>query len=146
VVRTIRIAILCLGVAAAGCGRSSVLSPTGNSATLAGRWSGTVVDQAFGSGQARIDATDSNGVSAGSFSLTFPDGEGNRQGSFNGYLIGTSVTAFMAPDTPIRCADGTTFTGTLTISGTLSGARLNGSYVGFGCGSVSTGTLDLARP
>lgn len=134
---TAAVAALSLGVVAslviAGCGKSSPTTPS-----YSETWSGALDDRALGGGTLRVTWVGT------------AQQQGTWSASIAGFTPSGSVTQLLVPsggDTrrllTFSCGpapDG----GSLVFTGTATGNTIQGTYFTAGCGTLSTGSLQLA--
>jgi hypothetical protein len=63
----------------------------------------------------------------------------------SGSLSGAAISLFLAPAAPLVCSPGVTLSGTLAVSGTVTGDRLTGRYVILTCDGATGGTIDVTK-
>jgi hypothetical protein len=128
-------------VVAVGCGRGNPVAPT---APFSGTWTGTVVDSTSGSGSARLVLEQRELALSGTLTTTF-GGVVGREGPIQGTAGVTAASLTLTPATPVLCGSGVTLSGVLSLTLSLSGGRLTGSYSALTCGGAATGTLSLTN-
>ena len=112
-------------------------SPTSPSGSLAGTWTGTVIDSLVGTGTIRITISQSGSTISGTWASTFPDPADNNGGTASGTLSGSSLSATLTPSNPSSCP--------FNVTATVSGNRMTGTYAVFTCTIAVTGSLELTR-
>ena len=132
--------VLAAALFAVRCGSSS---PVGPSSGLDGSWAG-VLARGTDRGSVTLHMNQTESGVSGTWAVDFDGASGDRSGSVGGTVIGVDVTLFLTPAAPLDCA-GVTLSGTLTVDASMSGDRLTGTYLGFTCDGVDTGTLDVTR-
>lgn len=111
-----------------GCGDSPV-APTD---PHVGAWSGAIVDEALGSGTLQLVVPASG---QGSWSASFGSPPTITTGSW--VAVRTNPATF---DVPFDCQPGI---GSLNLH--LEGGRLVGTYVAFGCATLTRGTINVGK-
>jgi hypothetical protein len=126
-------------VVAVACGRA----PAAPSDEVAGTWVGSVSDRTAGMGTLTLHLTTDRGGVGGTWAMDFAADGNDRNGTVGGSLIGPRLVAGLTPDSPFVCASDPAISGVLTLTATVVGSKLSGSYAGFGCGAVLSGAVDL---
>ena len=135
--------VLLLAVGAAF--TASPTSPTTASDVL-GTWTGSVADDSGLSGAASLSLTTQNvqGVS-GTFTMTSSASMLAVSGAASGPAVGSTISLFLVPSTPLVCSPNVTLSGSISANLTLANGRLTGRYFGVTCGASRSGTLDLSK-
>ncbi len=118
--------------------------PVAPSRVLAGDWTGTITDSAAGNGALSLTITQTGPGISGAWASTFGDTSFNRSGSLSGTITGSPIVLFLTPTIPIACPTGS-LTGTLSLSTTVQGNRLTGTYTVLTCSGVNTGSVAVER-
>ena len=132
--------VLAIALAGAGC-----RTPLGSTGALDGTWRGAIVDSAAGAGTATLVMSQTGQGVSGTWSAAFANGATTIGGSLGGSTAGALVSLFLTPTSPIVCPSSATLSGTLSMTATRSGNRLNGTYVVLTCTGATDGTIDLTR-
>ncbi len=122
---------------------ATATQPSTTPLSIAGTWSGTIVDSTNVAGTAQLTiAQDGQGFS-GSWSTQ----TGARAGS--GTISGTAtpfpLQLFLTPAVPLVCSGSVTLSGTMALSVSVSGDRLTGTFTVFQCSGPGSGTMTLQR-
>lgn len=133
--RRIRTLAIGLMLAAGACGGGG--SPSAPSVTqVSGNWAGTISDAAVpGSGPAQISINQSGPNLSGTWTASGPGGIGT--GQFTGSVNGASIVMTLTPSVPTQCP--------LSLNGTVTGARMTGTYAVFNCTAPSGGSFTLTK-
>ena len=135
-------AIACvLTSAVSGCGRATPVEPASG---LDGTWRGTITRDAA-AGTITLHMTQSGAGVTGTWTTDLDGLALDQTGSIGGTLTGSTLALFLNPTTPLVCGSGTTLSGTLAMTGSLTGDRLTGGYVVFACDRVDTGRIEVTR-
>jgi len=124
---------------------SACRAPLGPTGKLDGTWTGAIVDSAAGTGTTSWTMAQRGQGLTGTWSATFSVGGVMTGGSLGGATEGAQVSIFLTPETPLVCSPSTTLSGTLGVTATLSGNRLQGTYVVLTCTGATNGTIDLRK-
>lgn len=122
--------IVVVALLAGGCS-----SPTGPSPLqIAGTWQGTVFDTLSGQGAVQVTFNQSGADLTGTWATIYPSG--NNGGTLSGRLNGSALTATLMPSVP-QCA--------LSVTATVSGNTITGTYAAINCGAAISGAINVAR-
>jgi len=125
-----------------GCRKKFSTTPGG---ALDGTWTGAIVDSVLGTGNLELEMLQVHSSLTGTWSATFPGGVPAKTGTLAGVATVSNVTLWLSPSTPISCAPSGTLSGTLSVTATLVGNQLAGSYVILTCTGATGGTIDVTR-
>ena len=135
----------CIALTAA-CDERPPTTPTPQGLVVEGRWTGTLIDRAAGTGGFDAVLMGSGDVGTGTFSLTFADASANLQGQVlaragNAPSIDLSIN-LTTNARDCSGAPGLFYTARLT----LNGNRMTGTYEpSIGCPLLRGGSLELIR-
>lgn len=103
--------------------------------SVAGTWSGTLVDSLAGPGTVQF-TIDQSGASAltGTWTIKFPAAANSVTGTLAGTLSGSNVSLTLTPNNTAGCSQ--------SVAVTVSGSNMSGTYA-YNCVSIETGTLTL---
>jgi hypothetical protein len=139
--------VLAVCLASSGaCDERTPTTPTSQPGALEGRWSGSMIDRAAGTGAFEVVLTGSNELGTGTFSLTFADPSANVQGS----VLARPRDAGIVDLTINLTSNARDCTGApglfYAARMTLSGNRMTGTYEPtIGCPLLRGGALELNR-
>ena len=121
--------------ASAACKGSS--SPNGPStSSVSGTWTGSITsNQAAGSGPARVTLSQTGNNLSGTWSVTGPNSPDS--GSLTGSINGSGVSLTLSPSVPTNCP--------YTVTATVSGNSMNGTYAAFNCTLAVAGGVALTK-
>ena len=119
---------------AAGCG-SSPSSPS--STSIAGTWTGSINDSAYGAGSVRLTFNQSGGPLTGTWSATFANGVLTNTGSLSGSMNGSDISAVLTPTDPLACP--------YNVTATRTGNTITGTYAAFNCTASVTGSVNVTK-
>lgn len=139
---------LVLVTLANGCGQSGPAGPGPvTSATLSGTWSGRVSDSYAGVGRLRLTIEQEQFGLSGTFSMEFDDPARDRAGTLSGNIEQPTLPPRMqlASSGGFGCPPGAQADSFLLLTWMQAGERLTGTYAGFGCAGMLTGTFDVTR-
>jgi hypothetical protein len=128
------VAVLGLALVPAGCGNS----PTAPS-PFAGSWSGEVTDSQVGAGKLNLQLSSipSDPSVTGNWATAFPIGANDNNGPLVGTVSGSSITAVLMPlYNPATCQ--------LSLSATVSGSTMTGTYGAPNCALADSGSFSLS--
>ena len=132
--RQILAASLVTILASAGCDSTNPASPSGS---LAGVWSGTIVDAGSGGGTLRFELVDQQGGGlTGTWVTTFADSTNNSYGEL-------SVTPPLG--SPLQFGLDCARMGAALFTMTVTGSRMEGTYSGVMCPGLTSGTARLGK-
>lgn len=120
-------------------------NPTTPSSALAGTWRGAITDAVAGVGTLELTMAQAGPGVSGTWSAAFANVADTRAGAMSGTSAGSVVSLFLTPAAPLVCAPAVTLTGTLAVSGMLSGSHLSGMYVVLACVGTTSGSIDVTR-
>jgi hypothetical protein len=103
--------------------------------TVAGTWSGTLVDSLSGPGTIQFTISQSESALTGTYTVKFPAAANAVTGTLAGTLSGSTVTLVLTPPNGAGCLED------VTVS--VSGSSMSGTYAYANCGAIDTGTLSL---
>jgi hypothetical protein len=136
---------VCLALSGA-CDERTPTTPTPQPGALEGRWSGSMIDRAAGTGAFDVVLTGSSELGTGTFSLTFADPSANVQGSVLARPRDAGVVD-LTINLTTNARDCTGAPGLFYAARmTLSGNRMTGTYEPtIGCPLLRGGSLELNR-
>jgi hypothetical protein len=123
-------AVATLGLLLTGC--SGATAPS----SVAGTWTGTLVDNGVGPGTLQFVLSQSGSSLTGTWVIKFPGAASSVTGTFAGTLSGSSITAVLTLDNPTACPE--------DVSATVSGSTMTGTYV-ISCATNEGGTFTLQQ-
>jgi hypothetical protein len=133
-----RISLSAVGVAALACGSSAPTAPT--VASLAGNYTGTMLDTRFGFGEINFTlAAELNGL-IGNYTDQFPSDGRNDAGTMRVSLQGNSFTAYLTSTLePFPCP--------LRLTGSVNndGSSITGTYDNRACRDGNAGTFTFMK-
>ncbi len=122
------VGVAVLGFVLSGC---SAAAPS----SVAGTWSGTLVDSLSGPGTIQFTISQSESALTGTYTVKFPAAANPVTGTLAGTLSGSTVTLVLTPPNGAGCLED------VTVS--VSGSNMSGMYTYANCGAIDTGTLTL---
>ena len=114
--------------------------PTG---LFEGRWSGAVVETGRGAGSLELTLSQQGATLSGALRMQV-SGIVDRDGPVVGVASGTSASITYVPKERLPCGFGT-LSGTLTLTVTVAGDRVTGTYTQFTCSGPASGSIDASR-
>jgi hypothetical protein len=124
------VGVAVLGFVLAACGAAAPSS-------VAGTWSGTLVDSLAGPGTIQFTIDQSGGSTlTGTYTIKFPAAANPVTGTLAGTLSGATVNVVLTPANASACLE--------TFSASVSGSNMSGTYsYNAGCGGIDQGTFTL---
>jgi hypothetical protein len=119
--------------------------PTAPSTKLDGTWSGAIDDAARGSGTIALTVSQVQVGIAGRWAARFVSPPLEREGTLSGVANASAVSLFLTPSDPLTCPSGVVLSGTLSLTATVSGDHMVGTYTVLTCGGAASGTMDATR-
>jgi hypothetical protein len=119
-------------------------NPAEPTSGLDGTWRGEMTRGAV-TGTTTLQLVQSGAGVTGTWSADLEGTTFDQSGTVSGTVTASTVALFLQPGSPLVCGSAATLSGTLTVNGSLSGDRLSGDYVVFGCDAASTGRIDVQR-
>jgi hypothetical protein len=102
---------------------------------LSGTYRGTMQDSLVGTGTITATLAQTDSTVTGTFQTSFP--EGNGGGNVSGTRRDDALTLTVTPPQPPACP--------LTVTATIDGDKIQGTYATGDCPVVETGTVTLTR-
>ena len=131
----VRAAILIsLCLVAARCGNNT---PTLPSAFLSGIWTGTLQDSTSGPATAVLTITQVGTELTGTWSVDATSFAGANSGSLLGIVNGPNVSIELTPSDPLTCS--------VSVTATVTGNTLAGTYITFNCTVVLGDSISLTQ-
>lgn len=148
-----KVAVLLVTLAlVAACGHDSPTAPTTPAfGPHTGTWAGAVSDDINGSGTMRVELTEltidaSRSLLGGAWTTAFADSSKNAAGRVGGIRSDSQLSITANPTPPVSCAPLPLVPpGTFSITATVAGSQLAGTYSFSSCTGSASGTITLHR-
>lgn len=127
-------------VLSAGCSGT----PTEPTIGVTGAWRGTITRGAT-VGTAILQLTQSGPGVTGTWVADLEGTAFDQSGTVGGTVTASTASLFLRPGSPTVCDSGQTFSGTLTMNGSLTADRLTGDYLVLTCDAPATGRIEVNR-